>query len=189
MTKNSSNEVDREVHDFGKPTDDLQMPRAKGSMLEENNPDAACLYERISYHRRTERKKSGVISICVDVGNKQKAALWLVIPGACIFVGRGDFGFFVRFESTASCINARRRAGPRRFCRLPACWRCRALVGTYLLFAAFCGTDCAVPCCACGRCIYTCSYIRQKAHQNPKMKKKALLLKMDEKGKKPAGKI
>ena len=67
--------------------------------------------------------------------------------GSCIryFVSRADFDLFVRFENTASCMNARRHDGSRVLCLL-AC--VVALRSARTWFAALCRADCAVLCCA-----------------------------------------
>ena len=52
------NEADREVHDFRCKL----SANAKSSMLQDNSPDAACMYEHActEYIERTERKSSVV---------------------------------------------------------------------------------------------------------------------------------
>ena len=89
-----------------------RLANAKSSMAHENNPGAAGMDE-------THRKKDGEKSRCT--GNITPAKLlcqWL--QWLRVVVGRADFDFFVRFENTASCINASRQAGSSQL-RLHAC--------------------------------------------------------------------
>ena len=106
-----------------------------------------------------------------------------------IFVGQGDFDFFVHFENTASCMYARRHAGASQL-RLMAC--VVALFGACLLCCLLRGLTvlyCAVLCLRCLRygrgstylmmlgdsmLVYT-RVVRKKVPQNAKRwEKKAL---------------
>ena len=79
---------------------------AKSSMVHENNSDAACMDEI----GRTERRA---------VYRQHHTSYCNLLCGRLnFFVGQAEFDFFVRFENTASCINARRHAGSSQLCLL-----------------------------------------------------------------------
>ena len=79
-----------------------RLANAKSSIVHDNNPDAACM----DGMERTERKSSLLANITPANKLLCERLKWLYI-----LVGRADFDFFVRFENTASCVNARWHAG------------------------------------------------------------------------------
>ena len=117
-----------------------RLANAKSSMVHEKNPDAV--------HGRC-RKDGDKEQRTGNITPTNLICEWL--QWLHIFVGQADFGFFVCFENTASCTNARRHTcwlEPTLSARL----RCRALIGAYLLSCS-CGLTalcCAVLRCACG---------------------------------------
>ena len=54
---------------------------------------------------------------CILLGSEQKAKSFAHHTTSAVstvqFVGRADFDFFVRFDNSACCINARRHVGSR----------------------------------------------------------------------------
>ena len=79
-----------------------RLANAKSSTVHQNNPDAACM----DGIEMTGRKSS--LQANITPADKLRCE-WL--QWFDILVGRADFDFFVRFENTASCVNARWHAG------------------------------------------------------------------------------
>ena len=88
---------------FSAQTDDLQMPRATWFKTTIRIPVACTKY--------TEEKDGEKEQCSTLLRSKLKANPLRITPALCercIFVGRADFDFFVRFENSACCIHARR---------------------------------------------------------------------------------
>ena len=81
----------------------LRLANANSSMVHENNPDAASMYE---------------IERLEIMANSRITPAKLLCEWLHIFVGQADFDFFVRFENTSSCINARRHPASSQLCLL-----------------------------------------------------------------------
>ena len=84
-----------------------RVTNAKSSMLQDNNPDAACMskIQNTYEYKHIEEKDN---QCCILLRSKLKANPSRITTAlreysSCIrtFVGRADFDFFVRFENTA----------------------------------------------------------------------------------------
>ena len=104
-------------------------------MLQDNNPDAACMYHTKTIGR-TERNSS--------LGKKKQSwkekaspsritsAKSCFVSDGTTFVGRAEFDFLVRFEKHSELYKCPTTCwlSPTLAC---FCSRCRALIGTYLI--------------------------------------------------------
>ena len=115
-------EADREVHDFRfklttSKCQDLHAPIKQPGRR---------MHVRNIYHRKDGEQeqccilwrseiKPNISGITPPVKRCVVSSLTLVLQYR---LGRADFDFCVRFENTASCINARRHAGSRQLCLL-----------------------------------------------------------------------
>ena len=115
----NANQADRDVHDFRCK---LTTCNAKSSMLQQNNPDAGCMHE---IHRKNRIETGKQREIFRASHKLQLLCEWLYI-----YVSRADLNFFILFENTVSCTNARRHAGSHLSPTLSDYLHCRALIGT-----------------------------------------------------------
>ena len=98
LNKMRMSEADREVDGFRGKLATCKCQELH--VVHENNPDAACMDE-------IERTERGQCTVPVVTPHQLRC----VVNGCA-------FDFFVRFENTASCINARGRAGSSQLCLL-----------------------------------------------------------------------
>ena len=114
----NADEADREVHDF----------RCKLT---------TCNRQELHAPRKQPGRRMHVCTKYIEKGRRERAVLYLIefeikanpshiTPAKLLreelytFVGREKNDFSVRFENSASCVNARRHGGSRQLC-LPAC--------------------------------------------------------------------
>ena len=99
----NANGADTEVHDFRRKLTTCKCQELHGSRQQSGY--------RL-HVRNTQKKKDGEKEQCSTLlRSKLKANPLRITPALCercIFVGRADFDFFVRFENSACCIHARR---------------------------------------------------------------------------------
>ena len=166
-------EADREVHGFR-----CKLASCKSQEL--HAPGILTGRRRLCEIERTERKKDSVGSYRdwkykINAKKSPSRITRDACERLCVFVGRADFDFFVRFEKTAS-----------RKCSM----KCLALAnsvsllvlsrsGQHVLDLLLCEgwMCCAVLCCACCRCSTRCSYVlyifiyKEKVHEKNREKK------------------
>ena len=146
-------------------TNDLQ--KSKSSMLQDNNLAAACMSKIL---RKTELKKSAIShwdwskgeSFAHHASCSYFISSWVFLSGTFRFL-RSLWERRNLYKCSTTCY-----VWPT----LSACLRCRALV-VYTFFATLCRSDCALLCCAWGRCsTTTCPYTLKNDQHQQKFGKK-----------------
>ena len=167
---------------------------AKSSMLQENNPDAACMHEIHTGRKKNGEKDQRCTLLRLEIQANpsritpaNKAALWVLVY-VC-FGGPGRFLYLRSFWEHSELYKC------SKICRLSAlvnsvCLLALSRSDRHVLASLLCAGLIAL-CCAWGRCSTTiCPYVHLKKRPTKttkKMEKNALPLKGGV-GKRPAGK-